>query len=1061
MGVASRDDDLLRFFDEGGLIGDGFVSSRSIDGAGNQEGPVSDAPNEGVSPRDDSDGTKGDAAALKAAEVGPSAYELFCRVMVLGDDSRAPRLAAALGLAADTPFSELLRAALLADGKAFNAFRRELQREDCTYVLVGVSDLERAYVDRLGILLGSPKGAGQGGEEPDDSRLSIDRLSLTTRARNVLDAAGVATIPALIEMGWDAISSMPSCGNSTLTNIRTELAALGLPVVDCFSKYVELEPGSVPPVELDRLQLSQPLVRALARRGFTTARSVAEHGFHELETELTKGKVETVYQAISGLPGVERRQFDLDKIEETLTEGTDLESEGGVPDGSSSRAPLPGVWHRADALDSSLYPDSLSELYALSLLSRKRLGLTTEELIETSLARRVGELAEDVRLTLGHLANEDKVTLDSESGLWLFALPAAVDVIAERWMDERAIRIARARLSGRTLQEVSDDSGLTRERVRQVCVRVLTPDVLRQSREGRLIAVAKKMGSNVDGGWEAALRVCFDASESEIQACRLCGAGRSKGANADNQTQGDGLEALVANPLIPQVYRERVERYRLRNYIHVEGAYIERTKKSVLSYLLRRHASKVAISEDEVAWRYGEFCAEHNLHDDEFELRPTYIRGTLHRIPNVLTVQGRRLRYWDFSGHDVSALVDSLDWEHFDDREFSAQAFFTLQPELMNEYDLHSGHELHNVLRHYLEEYSHGELPYRLARRSPILLVGAEPWGRERQVVEMAQRMAPVSVGELADAYCEEYGIEKPTFLSNYLVYIASHIVGDTIIFDRQDDVPKSVMQAFGSMLVDDWYSLEELFQLCQTNFPGHDLLDAAHLGEFGFVLMSDCAIRLRSNVHSRRGSLGEYYGAFFEAALVRRGSIPKKIRDSKSFNAYIWHESNRGNLIDYDAETWITWKGLDELGITRNNLRSFYDECAACLLESGLTYATVPFLRRNAPNLWLFDFEMDDVFYESVLQAMGPKGSFGNYRRRRIFSFGKEPYGLGAFISEIVKRRKSMDVYELIQALKDCYSIETDRSNLLDRIKSSELFYSPAADRVYETYDAFLDNVK
>lgn len=58
--------------------------------------------------------------------------------------------------------------------------------------------------------------------------------------------------------------------------------------------------------------------------------------------------------------------------------------------------------------------------------------------------------------------------------------------------------------------------------------------------------------------------------------------------------------------------------------------------------------------------------------------------------------------------------------------------------------------------------------------------------------------------------------------------------------------------------------------------------------------------------------------------------------------------------------------------------------------------------------------FEMEDVFYESVLRSLTSQGSYGRYVGRRVVRFDGGSYSLLKFLGEVVRRYGSIDLGEL-----------------------------------------------
>ena len=73
----------------------------------------------------------------------------------------------------------------------------------------------------------------------------------------------------------------------------------------------------------------------------------------------------------------------------------------------------------------------------------------------------------------------------------------------------------------------------------------------------------------------------------------------------------------------------------------------------------------------------------------------------------ALWKQNELIRYYDIDARDYSELLDTLNFESYENIEISTLKFMDDYPELMQKYDIRDQYELHNLLRKIVPENSY------------------------------------------------------------------------------------------------------------------------------------------------------------------------------------------------------------------------------------------------------------------------------------------------------------------------------------------------------------------
>lgn len=257
--------------------------------------------------------------------------------------------------------------------------------------------------------------------------------------------------------------------------------------------------------------------------------------------------------------------------------------------------------------------------------------------------------------------------------------------------------------------------------------------------------------------------------------------------------------------------------------------------------------------------------------------------------------------------------------------------------------------------------------------------------------------------------------------------------------------------------LADAWYARDafcEALEHTDIAASSDDEIAAATTAA-GYALFADCAIR------GDHGSPTEYYRTLFSPPLVAHDNLPKDMLSAPSFKSYLSSAQAAGAVFDYEEDTWITTAGLQELEIGKTELDAFAQEAVAASVAAGIPQFTVPWLRTNATGIALLAYDLSDIFYESVLLSRKRFCTRGHLGGRRIFA---EPHTQARgrdLVASLLMRESSLDFDELLEILVDEYGIGITVTQLVQLIRTTNLFYSPELNRVYVSHDQFIREVE
>lgn len=256
-------------------------------------------------------------------------------------------------------------------------------------------------------------------------------------------------------------------------------------------------------------------------------------------------------------------------------------------------------------------------------------------------------------------------------------------------------------------------------------------------------------------------------------------------------------------------------------------------------------------------------------------------------------------------------------------------------------------------------------------------------------------------------------------------------------------------------VLKDDWYTVEDFESAAEElSIDPHLYEGKVQPWQLGFRRCDDCVLR------STWRSPASYYLSLLDGPLVG-AEIPDEIKKAGSFRRFVSGGILNGTFYAYDEGTWITKTGLGELGISEADLDAFADSLARRYRSAEISQFTVLSIKNEIADEPLLSYGLCDCFYESVLVSRHDYVEAGSLCGRRVFAPKGAPAQGRALVASLVRAEQSIDLEILLDMLREDYGIPLQRTQLLQLLRATDLFYSPELDRAYASHNQFVREVE
>jgi hypothetical protein len=494
-------------------------------------------------------------------------------------------------------------------------------------------------------------------------------------------------------------------------------------------------------------------------------------------------------------------------------------------------------------------------------------------------------------------------------------------------------------------------------------------------------------------------------------------------------------EALKDTQKLDSGLRLKIKNYLNRGNIYIDGKWIKKSRTMLESVVIKK-CCKDELTFTEFTDIFNSFLEKVEIpYDEGLYYTESVLASRKNRFTearDILWKTGELFRYYDIDGQDYTELIETLNLGFYHDIELSTAKFMMEYPNLMKKYDIRDEYELHNLLKKVLEKDDYGKFEDLQFGKMPMLRFSTPD--RNKTLLELMLTNAPVSSKDLHELIHSEYGYDWrqiPAYLSHLSEYLHQGVysVGHMEMSEER-------MTKFTSALNGNFYTFEELKNIYCGMFHEADKneVNSFNLKRMGFVVNSNYVVK----------NYPSAYKYFVECLTEKDTFHIATLRER--FGSYGTYQVAFGDLkknleiIEYLPDQFINFRKLEKGGLTREMVSDFCDMIYETVEDCE--FFTVHSLRRNGFASELFEFGFDDFFYGSLL-ASDERFSFRRFWRNVILRKDGGEISVKQLITDIVKRERRIDLYDLESILKEEYGCSNfTPADLVYKTTGAEVFY-------------------
>lgn len=610
--------------------------------------------------------------------------------------------------------------------------------------------------------------------------------------------------------------------------------------------------------------------------------------------------------------------------------------------------------------------------------------------------------------------------------------------------DERTSHYLRMRLEGKTLQEIGDAEGITRERVRQIT-------------EGAL----ENAYPLAEDRWRE-LFEAYDLNPEQFEAITGLGALSHSYLSITAKTkkaERKPLEQALADESVPDQVKEVIRaRNLLPGHVFVGDKLIKASKQGIITHLLMQKASDFCMTSDELYDEYCAFLANHGL-ERSGRLDPTSPRAFTARVERLSDVmfakvpadeEGNRrgIRYYDSNARDFTPLTQAIgELAASRDVEVSAEALMSepaLSP-ILEDLDIRNGYELHHVLSTWCPAICGVSLG-----RSPMLTLGEGD--RRRQILALISEIGPADPNVLAEEYAKRYGVRPPTFKANFLNGFEQYNHDGLYSYEAAplDDAQLATLRAVLAP-VQGWCSASKVRTAFLSHYPdwSAELVTTENMAKVGFEISDGLLVRHDFDLRA----------AFVHMVCdptsfeLGKGEFQPEVCSNSIFVSELNKAERLFKIVEVRKGEYASCRVFEtgEAPITREGFAEFVDRTIARMVP-GRPYS-IKSLRALGLTHELDAARdvhgLDDFFEESILSVGYVGGSLKrtSVAQTALFARTSGHFTICDVVDWYVLRRGSLGVTQLADFLEADHGVKAQLSNLRFAIQRSSMVFDAERD--------------
>ncbi len=626
-------------------------------------------------------------------------------------------------------------------------------------------------------------------------------------------------------------------------------------------------------------------------------------------------------------------------------------------------------------------------------------------------------------------------------------IPSFYSIMSEMSSDisNDSIYLLKEYYSGRTLDELGREVGVTRERVRQKTEKAM--ELISR------YAIAQYGSDLFDEDYYSYVRQNYDISKEGW--IKYIGVSKNTYNYLHRRYRCccKSLEEALADDNVSVSLKMKILNLINKDKLKIDGRLFSPQRSDIEDYIASEYC-KDEISYDEFCDLYNSILEKNEIpYDKKIYCTEEVKRTRQNRLAEsnlILWKAGMRLRYYNIEERDYQELLDTIGIAGYTNTGLSTLYWINNYPDVMDKYDIRDQYELHNLLKKIIPEGSYNEIRF---DRTPGITFGS--FDRDQMIIDTMIRNSPISSEDLADIIYNEYGYDRGTSAAVYFKCIRSYYHNGMYSIDYKH-IPDDNIRCFLSVLDQDFYFADEISKIYFGLFPDadRDEINPRSMQEIGFVAYTTYYLR------DRWSSATEYFKMLLSASdVMDLSAYNKRYAYIQMYTGTLREMRTAFDLFTLKDGTAISIDRLSKVNVGKKDIQDYCESVERFVEDRG--FFTIQSIVKDGFTSSLDNLGFDNSFYENILEVCGRFSSLHFMGTMVLIRGDAKGYSSKDFILAVLEHYDSISIDDLIDQLADEYGvIVKDPYKLRTIIRDTGYYYDDIMEKIYKNKEIYYDEL-
>ena len=575
------------------------------------------------------------------------------------------------------------------------------------------------------------------------------------------------------------------------------------------------------------------------------------------------------------------------------------------------------------------------------------------------------------------------------------------------------------RLEGKSLQEIGDVFGISRERVRQIVGKII-------NRMPRIYEV--KQYHEVFSKYMISKDIFINIFSSDGRVYELLCLLFKKGKQD------------ISNYILEGDFDESAKNYIVSKSSRIVGTGNNKKlpREYIIGEILKQNKHlQTYFSLEDIYYLYKEQTAGYP------SLDISSIKGLdnlLDRCSNVIfsTRDGYRFHDINYSqeiGENLTKIIDSIP-----EGAYSMNWVYENYTELMNQLDILNGSELHCFFKKYISDVE----DMRLGRNPEFVK------GKLSKKEFILSKMRDFN-GELVEKFVsymnDNFGLNSDSLASYMSTHFQENVVNSTIFFKKNSHEEK--VSVLHSILTEELYEKRKFYDTI-SNYFSESSISQELIFDLGYAEKGGVVVKV-----NYRSAIEAFTHYILIGKIFRVEDIP--LHKTPEYYNTIQRLENELKILKISNNSYINLKYLEERGFDKNRLLKFISKVNE-FTEEGEYFSIVSLINKGFYDE-IFENGFELISLDRLISISDNVKAVSN-GFPNIYCKNKEKKTLNDFLINELFKRESANLEDFTDDINREYGLNLEEYNVKVRLMEEGVYYSDILNKVYIIKEDYLNEV-